>query len=219
MYLPSSDILFSCTITLSLTQLSTLEQQTVSYHLKFISQFTTIAKEHNVRVIISGGYAVDGALGVITRPHEDIDVQIYTTSSNGEETIKQLLDILGTKSKLIEKERSDFYQYFHLPLNNSFVEFYYLHVTTDPFADEKIVVKKDGTKTDPHAYNTISATLHGVSFEAQDPVTEFADRIYKRDFRGDPKKKKHEQDIHNLRYITEDQEVQKRLDVFLGTRS
>lgn len=196
------------------TSLTPEEERNTHHQLSFISHITKVAKKYKIRIIVSGGFAVDGALGKITRPHEDIDIQLYGSEKNGEkELLKILTDINPIlTSQLIEKPRSDFYSYFHLPLNESIVEFYYLQITTNPFSDEKIVVKKNGTTTQTHKYDIVPVTLNGISFEAQDPVTELADRIYKRDFRGDPRKTKHEQDIYNLSFITDKNEVEKKLN-------
>ncbi len=56
--------------------LTTAQQEKTQQALTFIDLITKIGKEQGIRIIISGGYAVDGFLGEITRFHNDIDIQI-----------------------------------------------------------------------------------------------------------------------------------------------
>ena len=68
--------------------------QKIRNDLHFIERMTELAREKGCRLIVSGGYAVDGSLGRITRSHVDIDIQIYG-QENGEHLVKDF--IVGVK--------------------------------------------------------------------------------------------------------------------------
>ena len=59
------------------TVLSTEEQEITRKALGYIEALTRLAKERGMRLVVGGGYAVDGFLEEITRPHADIDLH-YT---------------------------------------------------------------------------------------------------------------------------------------------
>ncbi len=159
--------------------------------LNFISSLTKRAKEMGVRIIIHGGYSVDGALGKITKPHKDIDIQAYGNSDNAKEVLQNLLNSIQSGQfdpkgvRWRDKGRSTFYHNF-LVINGDFcADFYYIKVEGDPFDKEKIIIKSDGSKNETQEYRTHQVKLNGVSFEATLPEDELNDK----------KEKKHREDI------------------------
>ena len=63
--------------------------------LEFIKLTTEIAKELGLRAIVAGGYAVDGSLGQITRPHNDIfDSSKVVIKDNKKKTEPHLFNTL-----------------------------------------------------------------------------------------------------------------------------
>lgn len=181
----------------------TLDQERkVQDDLRLITSLTRIGHENALRVIISGGYAVDGFLGEITRYHNDIDIQTYGAKENAEEVIERLLGVIGFAREreyaTEDKGRKDYYRNLVYRFGNSTLDIYYLQTKTSPLGKEKFIVKSDGSvdyqKFGEPKYGTIS----GVIFEIQDPTWELKDKIYKREERGDPKRPEHEQDIINL---------------------
>ena len=188
---------------LIIAPLTTQERKKVTSDLTFISQLTQNGRDLGYRVIVGGGYAVDGALGRITRPHGDIDMQIYGQENNGEKVLQEMLQPINPtlSHQLQKKEATEFYTIFQLSTPTSFTELYYLQTDKDPFEDTKVIIKSDGTYTAPHLYRSQLATLEGYAFEIQDPLIEVLDKMYKRELRGDPKKEKHLQDLENLRTI------------------
>lgn len=195
------------------TSLTPEQQATTLDDLQFIASLVQKAKVLGYRIIIHGGYAVDGALGSITRPHNDIDIQIYG-KDEAQQAVKRIISSFDSSllSNLEDNGRKEYWHYFHLKRPNTLAELYYLQVTTDPFTKEKIIIKENGTLTDPQSYGTILVTLEGVSYEAQSPAIELADRIYKREYRGDIKKEKHEQDIRNLQLIVDKKDEKQSLE-------
>ncbi|HRN96236.1 MAG TPA: hypothetical protein PLD54_02220 [Candidatus Levybacteria bacterium] len=192
------------------TPLSHEEQQAVKRHLQFIDHLTRESIKHGYRTIISGGYAVDGAIGLITRPHEDVDIQLYGTDVLNPVLLAEIC-LTGQYSDLmIEDHGRD--EYWHKFLISEIgAETYYIRVATKPFSDSKIVIKSDGKYSEEHDFDTKVVVLNGVRFEIQSPVIELADKLSKREHRGDPKLQKHEQDIQNLRLITDSYDVQETL--------
>jgi len=198
--------------------LNSEEAQKVSNSIHLINHLQEAGKLFGNRIVISGGYATDGALGEITRPHSDIDIQIYGRNGNAEEAVRNLFIHLSEDNLfyadlvLQDKGRKDFYHNFLIEKGWLGADIYYLQVDNDPFDENKVIVKSDGTLSEPHPYSRLTGTLEGVRFGIQEPLTEIVDKIYKREFRGDEKKEKHEQDIHNLETITDKNEVKQKLD-------
>lgn len=197
--------------------LNSEEAQKVSNSIHLIKLLQDAGKLLGNRIVISGGYATDGALGEVTRPHSDIDIQVYGKNNNSEEAIKNLfahlseLDPFYSEIALQDKGRKEFYHNFLVEKDWLGADIYYLQVDNDPFAENKVIIKADGTLTEPHPYSKSKGKLKGVEFEIQEPLAEIVDKIYKREYRGDEKKDKHEQDIHNLETITDQNEVKAKL--------
>lgn len=185
--------------------------------LRFIELMTQLAKEKGCRLIVSGGYAVDGNLGQLTRPHNDIDIQIYGDSEDSKDIVGELLREVKEKdpqfSQVESKDngRQEYYHAFIAQGEGLGSDIYYIQVTGNPFDDEKHIVKKDGSIGERQHYHTLQVTLEGVTFEANDPITELADKRYKREIRGDEPKAYHNQDIKNLKLITDEKEVNSKL--------
>jgi len=185
------------------TELNPEQKLKIDRDLSFIDFITKRSKDFGYRTIVSGGYSVDGSLGQITRPHNDIDMQIYGNKSDTQ-IIKRLIDDLNNNQKLElklkDKGRQQYYHSFFIEGNGIGADIYYIHVLGDPFEYEKIVIKDDGTKTDKHPYNTNNVVLNGVSFEAIGPDEQLKDILEKRN-RGDQLKIRHNQDITNLKLL------------------
>ncbi len=190
------------------------EHATVLENLQFIAKLTTKAKELGYRVIVHGGYAVDGALKKITRPHADLDLQIYGLDEGTVAVPKIITSLDESLLPLMEaKERKEYWHLFHLNRPGSLTELYYVKVATDPFGDAKRIVKSDGTESEIEPFHTEHAVFGDISYEIQNPVTELADKLYKRTVRGDEALTKHDQDMANLVLITDPAKVQEELEI------
>lgn len=195
---------------LLVTGLSHQEREKIQRDISFIGLITSAAKNAGCRVTISGGYAVDGALGQITRPHNDIDLEIYGNSSTPSEAVGQILELIKVASpdfedaRLKDEGRQEFYHSFFAEKPGFGVDIYYVQTEGYPFSQTKRVVKQDGTLTEEQKFDTQTVSLEGVTFEAVRPAAELADKLFKRE-RGDPPKPGHDQDIANLKRIVETQ--------------
>lgn len=188
------------------TEISSKEQLIIDQHLSFIKHVTNEAVRYGCRAIIGGGYAVDGVIGKITRPHDDIDIQLYGLDVLNPVLLSERF-LTGPYShySIEDKGRNEYWHSFFI--KDIGAEIYYIRVAYNPFSESKIVIKSDNTYTDEHDYETKMVVFNGVRYEVQNPVQELADKIYKRDHRGDPKLPKHDQDIYNLRLITDPYDV------------
>jgi hypothetical protein len=188
--------------------------------LQLISLVANVGKDLGCRAIIAGGYAVDAALGQITRPHNDIDIQLYSQDNDGLEFVKTLLGAVAKNDpqfvnfSIDDKVHKEYYRNLYIKIGGTIADVYYIQTKNNPFDDLKIIVKKDGSFSEPHHFETKKFTLNGVEFEGQDPLTEIVDKIYKRDYRDDPKLERHEQDIDNLKAIVPSAEIDKKLEKY-----
>lgn len=189
---------------LKLTVLTPEDQEKVTKDLKFIDFITQDAISLGYRVVISGGYSVDGNLGRITRPHNDIDIEIYGTEEKPQ-VVYDLVEKISkheeySELKLIDKDRQEFYHSFFAEGNGLGADIYYVQVVSESFAETKVVVKKDGLTTPRHSFNTGMVVLEGVAFEVVSPEDQLAD-ILKKAEKAEVVKPKHQQDIENLKIL------------------
>ncbi len=133
------------------------------------------------------------------------------------QTVNGLLIAIGeaheafNQFSIEDKGRKDYYHNILARYTDFGADIGYLQALQDPFSNTKTIVKKDKSSSPPHAYNTLTATLHTISYEIQDPLTEIVDKIYKREYRGDPKLEKHEQDIKNLKQRLSKEDIESKL--------
>lgn len=171
--------------------------------LEFISLFTQAAKNSGMRVIIHGGYSVDGALGKITKPHKDIDIQVYSNSGDGKGVLLNLLNSLPTDQfdsegiNMRDKGRSTFYHNFLAVKARFCADFYYIQVDDNPFDKNKTIIKHGGGKNEIQEYRTHQVILNEVSFEATLPDDELNDKKSKKS-KGEKHRADIDQDITNL---------------------
>lgn len=186
-------------------KLTTEQEKKSQEGLSLISLLTKVGRDNGFRIIISGGYAVDGFLGEITRYHNDIDIQIYGTKENAEEVVERLLDSIapadGWEYTTEDKGRKKYYHNLVYKFRNSTLDIYYLQTKTNPLGKEKFIIKADGSVDEQEFGKPIYGKLGNISFEIQDPLVEMKDKIYKREERGDPKRYEHDQDINNLKLV------------------
>lgn len=202
--------------------LTDLQNLKIKNDLKLISLFTKFGKELDCRVLFHGGYAVDGALGQITRSHNDIDVQIYSKNADGENITKQILHKIAEEDNQFldysfeEKKQTPYSRNFYVKFKDGIADIYFIQTKNDPFSKDKIIIKQDGSHTEVQQFETFIASLQGINFEAQIPSIEAADKIFKREHRGDPKLAKHEQDINNLKKIVTEEKIAEQLDQIMN---
>lgn len=95
------DLIEKSEVSLELTELSPKDREKIKKDLAFIGLLTNDAKSLGCRVVISGGYATDGNLGRITRPHNDIDIEVYGTDQQPK-VIQKLIEKIKQKDQFCE---------------------------------------------------------------------------------------------------------------------
>lgn len=182
------------------------DQTRINRHLAFIKHLTNTSIQFGYRPIVVGGYAVDGILGMITRPHANINIVIYGKDVITVTLLKERILTGAYQSYTVEeKERGLLCHEFYIPEVQACI--YYVAVATNPFSDTNIVVRADGVYTEEEEYNSKIVVLDHVRYEVQGATEGLAERIYQRDHQGLLKNPKYDQDIHNLRSITDSYEV------------
>lgn len=185
------------------SELTREELEKTEKDLDFIKSTTEICKDNNARLIVSGGYSIDGNLGKITRPHRDLDILIFGQDDRPVEFVDSLFGQLNASTlELEDKGRKTFYHWFFAEGGGQGIDIYYIQVKGDPFAKEKVVIKSDGSETEIQQYNTRKVSLGGIDFEAQDPEDSLSDILMKRE-RGERQRLEHDQDIMNLKQLLE----------------
>jgi hypothetical protein len=189
-------------------KLTTEQKQKINNDLQFISAITQEAKKLGTRVIIHGGYATDGAIGKITRPHNDIDLQIYGNDKTGLQLLGQLLQSVSEKGfdssgiKINDKKETTFYHNYLVEKKHFGAYIYYIRVKNDPFDNTKIIIKNDGAENESQVFETQIVTLNGISYEAVLPQNGLDDKVKKKEG-GEKPRKEIDQDIYNLKLLLE----------------
>jgi hypothetical protein len=200
------------------TPVSTDDQNTIKKHLEFIQHVTNISINSGYRAVLSGGYAVDGILGMITRPHVNINILLYGKDVLTPKLLRDSILVKNYSSYTIkEKERSLYWHEFHIPEVQA--NLYYFRVATEPFSETTIIVGSDDVYSEEEDFNTRIIILKGVRYEVRDAVTELANKIYKRDYQAEAKLPKYDQDIHNLSLIADSYDLQSQLNKLIKNQS
>lgn len=184
-------------------KISPEQERKIQKDLGIVGSLSKLAREKGFRIIIGGGYAVDGYFGQITRFHNDVDIQIYGTNRDAEKVVRDLIEMLGKPYEFYEQERRLYYRYFVVKLEKTKLDITYLLTSTSPLGKEKFIIKSDGSIDQQEFGEPMYGKINNILFEIQDPKWELKDKIYKREERGDPKRPEHKQDIENLRESSE----------------
>ncbi len=195
------------------TVLTLTDQEKIKSDLSFLKKLLIFAKKQNYRVVVTGGYGLDGILGQITRPHNDIDIVIYSKDDR-EMTVKSIRNFVE-KVFINPRITIRFNQFMHtIDINTKGFggNIYVVQTKNNPFDDLKTLVLNDKTihRNNPLQFPLpISAILHGLQFETQDPHAHLADILFKQ--KREMKYNKHEQDIKNLEQVTDSNRVRQIL--------
>lgn len=177
-----------------------IDHQKIKSDLNFLGKFMEFAKTQNWRVVVSGGYGLDGYLRVMTRRHGDLDLIIYglTNRKDAEDLITSYLQThfqsveVTTKSELFSLDID-----VHHP---GFVgNFYYVQTVADPFVDVSQVRKADGTLVNNSPTDfppPVNGKLLDLEVEVQDQRAHLSDILHRRSY--DVAQSKHDQDLANI---------------------
>jgi hypothetical protein len=182
-------------------KLTNEQEKKIKKALLLIEILTKNGRENGFRIIIQGGYAVDGFLGEITRHHNDVDIGIYGIGENAKEIVGKLFEKCGIGGGRITEDRGrkEYYYNFIYKLGDLNLDIYYIQAKTSPLGKEKFIIKSNGEVDEQEFKEPTYGKLGDITFEITDPLKEMKDKIYKREVRGDPKRPEHDQDLSNLK--------------------
>ena len=185
------------------TRLSNRDNQKIESDLSFLRKLLRFSKTHNFRLVVSGGYGLDGILNTITRPHNDLDVIIYSQTSRNKITVLLTQFFKKTFSKVdISIKENKFLVDIDINTDGFDGNFYLVETINDSQNDVNAIKLANG-ETQINSKQRfpipVLAKLNGIKFESQDPNLHLADILYKR---KKNKQSKHSQDIKNLKSIT-----------------
>ena len=184
-------------------KLTLAEQQKIDSDLHFIKNFLKFSNHNNFRTILSGGYALDSCPHTITRPHNDIDLIIYSCRSRhiSEQLIKEFISSNYPDSAISSHSGS-----FNTSLSINYpglgVDIYIVETVNHPQKDIHTVKKLDGKMVVNSTADfplPIKTHLKDIQCESQHPSRQLKDILHKRKI--DKSLTKHDQDIENLKLI------------------
>lgn len=183
--------------------------------LDFIKSFKSFCKSQNWRIVVYGGYGLDILLGLITRNHNDVDIVIYgqstreSASTNIQEFLNQL--IKGCTLKISENK---FMVDIDLNSPGLGANIYYVQTAESPFTSLSKIITQSGetiTNSKKQFPPPVKGKLDKFAIDVQNPHIHLADIISKQ--RTLVHKLSHNQDIPNLRLITNEAVVDEILNL------
>jgi hypothetical protein len=177
----------------------------VKRDLALIESLQQLCKTNNWRIVVYGGYGLDILLGQITRSHNDVDIVIYGQNNRelASHKIQEFLTKLITGCNLKISE-NDFMIDIDLNSPGLGANIYYVQVFANPFTNLNNVIKRNGEtiiNTEKQFPPPMKGRLDNLEIDVQNPNSHLADILFKQ--RTLIHKSTHDQDISNLRQITE----------------
>lgn len=173
--------------------------------LDLIKSLDQLSKANNWHIVVSGGYGLDILLGQITRTHNDIDLIIYGQSDRSKaSTIIQEYLANHTKNATIKISENDFMVDLDFNSPGLGADIYYVQIAESPFTNLSVVIKQTGehiTNSKKRFPPPVMGKLNELEIDVQNPHTHLADILFKQ--RTKTHKPTHDQDIANLRQITD----------------
>lgn len=178
-----------------------LNHHKINYDLSVITQFGILAHTYNWRMVVSGGYGLDGAIGQITRNHNDLDMILYGSQSRARarELFHSACRSLLRVPVLVFKEE-EFYLECDVKSDVFVGNFYYVQTQNDPYNDLSTVIKNDGsiiTNTPTDFPPPQKGSLNDLTFEIQDQSSHLKDILAK----GGGNTTRHSYDLVNLEIL------------------
>lgn len=175
--------------------------------IKALKEF---AKNNNWRPVVSGGYSLDLFLNMTTRTHNDVDMVIYAQESR-DEAIKKLNAFIQNVFKNAELilKHDTFFMEVDVNAPGYGANLYFVETADNPFTDQIKVKKIDGeiiTNTDTQLPKPGRGKIGDLEIEIQDQNAHLADILAKH--ANDTSPSKYDQDIANLRHITDPKRVE-----------
>ena len=198
-------------------EISKEQNKKVKLDLGFLTKLLSFVRNKKYRVVVSGGYGVDGALGEITRFHNDLDVIIFA-QGHREKTTRAIKNFI--KSVFPNADLHIHYNPFTAEIDVNTKGFganiYLVETIENPFENLNLIRLSDGNiqkNSEKRFPLPVKGKLLGLEFEVENPNLRLADILSKRNPPQSKKYKKHEQDIENLKQIVDRKRVKYLLQV------
>lgn len=180
-----------------------IDQLKLQIHLNFIDEFGKWCREQGWRLVVYGGYGLDGYLQTITRNHGDIDLVIYSHSPRSQ-ALAYIIKYLNQTISEVEVKSKDQDFLIEITVKSKSISgnFYYVQTANDPYQNLNSVIKLDGTqvtnspKDFPHP---VKGKIGKFEVEVQDQSAHLSDIFRKR--KDDKSLSKHDQDIANIQTL------------------
>jgi hypothetical protein len=182
----------------------------VNRDLNLIRSLQEICETNNWRIVVSGGYGLDILLGRITRTHSDVDIIIFGQESRGG-ALTKIHTFLANQipHATFKNSENDFQLVIDLHSPGLGANIYYVQTAISPFTNLNVIIKQNGesiTNSAKRFPSPVKGKLDELEIEIQNPHTHLADILYKQ--RTLTHKPTHDQDISNLRQITDEYVVE-----------
>lgn len=178
--------------------------------LNLIRSLQQFSESNDWRMVVYGGYGLDILLGQITRTHNDVDVVIY--GKNSREDVRPKITTFLTNSipnATLRISDNDFMVDIDLNSPGLGANIYYVQTAENPFTSLSTIILNNGksiTNSEKRFPPPVKGKLDEIVIDVQNPHTHLADILYKQ--RTLAHKSSHDQDISNLRLITDENVVE-----------
>lgn len=151
--------------------------------LGFINQCLNFCKLQKWRMVVYGGYGLDGYFGRITRNHGDIDLVIYGTDTHAS-AAKSISDFIKSlySDAIIKQTENPFQVEIFANYSGFGLNLYYVKTKDDPFINIHTVIKLSGeiVHNDPTIFPPPQkGSLEGLELEVQDQDSHLKDILVK----------------------------------------
>lgn len=194
---------------------SSIDWNKIDRDLQFIRSFKLFCKSQKWRIVVSGGYGLDILLGKITRSHNDVDLIIYGQDKR-EIYINKVKEYLSTnlEKPVVTIKNETFFVEIDINMSGFGANMYYVQTVKNPYDKLNVVIKLNGEQvvnSEKRFPSPVSGQLNNLSVEVQNPNIHLADILVKQ--RNQTHRSVHDQDISNLRTITDPAIVKEILDL------
>lgn len=188
---------------MTLTIQSNIDQLKLQADLSFIDSFGKWCRDQGWRLVVYGGYGLDGYLQTITRNHGDIDLVIYGHSPRSQ-ALASIIKYLNQTINEVEVKSKDQDFLIDIKVKSKSISgnFYYVQTVNDPYHNLNSVIRLDGTQitNSPKDFPPpVKGKLGKFEVEVQNQSAHLADIFRKRG--SDTAHPKHDQDIDNIQTL------------------
>lgn len=180
----------------------TIDFDKIKTDLEGIGSLQKLAKHHNWRIVVAGGFALDILLGQITRNHGDVDVILYGTADRKQARAILLEHLVPDKNLPLKVQEDTFFTTYELQTGATNFNIYYVQTVDDPKVSIQSVKKVDGTVVTNSVDDfppPVLGKLNNLEIEVQHPRARLNDILAKRKRSGN--RPEHDQDIKNLQIL------------------